>query len=260
MAVLPALLDSFFFSSRRRHTRCSRDWSSDVCSSDLSDLKSVGLPIQKLQDALTYALQIGEALHEAHSKRIVHRDIKCENIMVNSKNQIKVMDFGLAKLKGTMKLTHTSSTVGTLAYMAPEQIQGGKVDARSDIFSFGVVLFEMLAGKTPFRGEHEAAIMYSLLNEEPESIAKFRPDLPLELDRIIHRALEKDPEDRYQHVDDMVSELRRLQKQSTKVVRPSPGDMTVPASPDIKTAAPGSIDRAAKRSRIFLLAGAVLGV
>ncbi len=130
------------------------------------------LPIQKLQDALTYALQIGDALQEAHSKGIVHRDIKCENIMVNSKNQIKVMDFGLAKLKGSLKLTKTSSTVGTLAYMAPEQIQGGDVDARSDIFSFGVVLFEMLTGHMPFRGDHEASMMYSILQEEPESVQK----------------------------------------------------------------------------------------
>ncbi|OLD75136.1 MAG: hypothetical protein AUI33_05735 [Ignavibacteria bacterium 13_1_40CM_2_61_4] len=218
------------------------------------------IPFQKLQDALGYAIQIGEALNEAHGHGIVHRDIKCDNIMVNSKNQIKVMDFGLAKLKGTMKLTHTSSTVGTLAYMAPEQIQGGKVDARSDIFSFGVVLFEMLAGKTPFRGEHEAAIMYSLLNEEPESIAKFRPDLSLELDRIIHRSLEKDPEDRYQHIDDMVSELRHLQKQSSKVVHPSPGDVKIPASPEIKTTASGSIDRTATRRRIAVFGGTALGI
>ncbi|TLY31375.1 MAG: tetratricopeptide repeat protein [Ignavibacteria bacterium] len=218
------------------------------------------LPVQKVQEALGYAIQIGDALNEAHGKGIVHRDIKCENIMVSSKNQIKVMDFGLAKMKGTMKLTHTSSTVGTLAYMAPEQIQGGIVDARSDIFSFGTVLFEMLTGKTPFRGEHEAAMMYSILNEEPESVAKYRPELSPELDRIIRRSLEKDPQDRYQHVDDMVSELRRLQKQSTKVVRPSPGDMTVPASHDTKPAAPGIFDGAATRRRIFLLGGAVLGI
>src|SRR6059036_3209434 len=134
------------------------------------------VPIQKVEDALKYALEIGDALHEAHSKGIVHRDIKCENIMVNSKNQIKVMDFGLAKLKGSLKLTKTSSTVGTLAYMAPEQIQGGEVDARSDIFSFGIVLYEMLTGHTPFRGEHDAAMMYSILNEEPESVQKSRPD------------------------------------------------------------------------------------
>ncbi|HTK82086.1 MAG TPA: protein kinase [Bacteroidota bacterium] len=187
------------------------------------------LPIQKESDVLAYALQIGDALHEAHSKGIVHRDIKCENIMVNSKNQIKVMDFGLAKLKGTMKLTKTSSTVGTLAYMAPEQIQGAEVDGRSDIFSFGVVLFEMLTGRMPFRGEHEAAMMYSILHEEPESVAKSRPDVSPEIDRIIRRALEKDSEDRYQHIDDMVSELRRIQKKSTRVSRASLAD--IPAIP-----------------------------
>ena len=194
------------------------------------------LPIQKLQDALTYALQIGEALHEAHSKRIVHRDIKCENIMVNSKNQIKVMDFGLAKLKGSLKLTKTSSTVGTLAYMAPEQIQGGEVDARSDIFSFGVVLFEMLTGFMPFRGDHEAAVLYSIVNEEPESLLKRRPDISAEIDRIIGRALEKDPEDRYQHIDDVVSELRRVQKQSARISRSMVSEM--PAGPSVAIHSP----------------------
>jgi serine/threonine protein kinase/Flp pilus assembly protein TadD len=200
----------------------------------------VALPVD---DAISYAIQIGEALHEAHSNGIVHRDIKCENIMVNSRNQVKVTDFGLAKLKGSLKLTKTSSTVGTLGYMAPEQIQGGEVDTRSDIFSFGVVLFEMLTGKMPFRGEHEAAMMYSILNEEPESLLKFKPDLSPELDRIIHRSLEKDPEDRYQSVADMVSELRRLQKASTRVVRPDPTspsrtNSTIPPAPVAKHRSP----------------------
>ena len=178
-----------------------------------------GLPAQ---DAIAFAAQIGEALREAHGKGIVHRDIKSENIMVTARGLVKVMDFGLAKLKGASHLTKSSSTVGTLAYMAPEQIQGGEVDARSDIFSFGVVLFEMLTGRLPFRGEHEAAMMYSILNEEPLALAGVRPDCDPELERIIQRALEKDPEDRYQHVDDMVSELRRLQKKSTRVTRPVP--------------------------------------
>jgi serine/threonine-protein kinase len=178
------------------------------------------LPVQKIQDAIQYATQIGDALQAAHAKGIVHRDVKSENIMLSSDGRIKVMDFGLAKLKGSLKLTKTSSTVGTLAYMAPEQLQGGEADTRSDIFSFGVVLFEILTGHIPFRGEHEAALMYSIVNEEPESVLKYRQDLSPELDRIIHRALEKDPADRYQHVDDMVSELRRLQKASTRIVRP----------------------------------------
>ncbi|MDL1893175.1 serine/threonine protein kinase, partial [Sphingobacteriales bacterium CHB3] len=165
--------------------------------------KRIAGGILKVDEAIGYAIQIGEALHEAHSKGIVHRDIKCENIMINTRNQIKVMDFGLAKLKGSLKLTKASSTVGTLAYMAPEQIQGGEVDGRSDIFSFGVVLFEMLTGKLPFRGEHDAAVMYSILNEEPEPLQKYLPDPPPEISHIISKSLEKNPDDRYQSVADM---------------------------------------------------------
>jgi len=177
------------------------------------------VPLQKTQTAIDYAIQIGEALQEAHSKGIVHRDVKTDNIMVNAKNQIKVMDFGLAKLKGSLKLTKTSSTVGTLAYMAPEQIEGGEVDARSDIFSFGVVLYEMLTGHLPFRGEHEAAMVYSIVNEEPTPIQKHLPDVSSELVHILNRALEKDPEDRYQFVHEMVIDLRRLKKQTSRVTR-----------------------------------------
>ncbi|MBL7995053.1 protein kinase [bacterium] len=173
----------------------------------------------KISDAINYAIQIGEALLEAHAKGIVHRDVKSENIMINSKNQIKVMDFGLAKLRGSVKLTKSSSTTGTLAYMAPEQIQGQEIDARADIFSFGVVLYEMLTCNTPFRGEHEAAMMYSILNEEPQPIQKFREDISSELLHILHRALEKDPEERYQTVKDMTIDIRRMKKESTRVVR-----------------------------------------
>ena len=173
-----------------------------------------------LDEAILIASQIGDALAEAHAKGIVHRDIKSENIMVNPKLQVKVMDFGLAKLKGSLKLTKTSSTIGTLGYMAPEQIQGEAVDARSDLFSFGVVFFEILTGQLPFRGEHDAAMMYSILNEEPERVAKFRPELTTELDRVIDRALEKSAEDRYQSVADMVSDIRRIKKQSSRVTRP----------------------------------------
>ena len=179
----------------------------------------------KANDALSYGVQIGEALQEAHSKGIVHRDVKAENIMVNSRNQIKVMDFGLAKLKGSLRLTKATSTVGTLAYMAPEQIQGGEVDARSDIFSFGVVLYEMCTGKSPFRGEHDAAIMYSVLNEDPAPAGNLRPDMPPEAAHILANALEKSPEDRYQSAAEMVRELRRLLKQSTRVVRAPTGAM-----------------------------------
>jgi TolB-like protein/Flp pilus assembly protein TadD len=180
--------------------------------------KIADLPL-KNNDSISYAIQIGEALQEAHIEGIVHRDIKSENIMVNSKNQIKIMDFGLAKLKGSIKLTRSTTTAGTLSYMAPEQIQGGDVDARSDIFSFGVVFYEMLTGKLPFHGEHDASMMYAILNEEPEPLQKYLPDAGSDLMHIINRALEKDPEDRYQSMKDIVIELRRIQKRTGNVSR-----------------------------------------
>ena len=173
----------------------------------------------KTQEAVDFAAQIVAALQEAHSKGIVHRDIKSENIMINTRNQVKVMDFGLAKLRGSMKLTKASSTIGTLAYMAPEQIQGEAVDARSDLFSFGVVFYEMLTGKMPFRGEHDAAMMYSILNEEPEPITNAIPDAPAEIQHIVNRVLEKDPADRYQSAEDLLIDLRRVKKQTGRVSR-----------------------------------------
>jgi TolB-like protein/tetratricopeptide (TPR) repeat protein/predicted Ser/Thr protein kinase len=218
---------------------------------------SAGLPPQT---AVAYAIQIAEALAEAHSKGIVHRDIKCENIMVNARDQVKVMDFGLAKLKGSLKLTKTSSTVGTLAYMAPEQIQGGEVDARSDIFSFGVVLFEMLTGRMPFRGEHEASMMYSILNEEPDPAAKYRSDLPGDIQFIITRALEKDPADRYQQMNDLLIDLRRIQRSSAKVSRASMPAMQAAPRP-AETPAPARPKRMAMiagvGAAVLLVAGAI---
>jgi len=196
--------------------------------------EKIGSTQLSVNDVISYSIQIGEALEEAHAKGIVHRDIKPENIMLSSKNQIKVMDFGLAKLKGSMNLTRTSSTVGTLAYMAPEQIQGGAVDTRSDIFSFGVVLFEMLTGHYPFRGEHEAAMMYSIVNEEPAAIEKYRADIPPQLANAIARALEKDPSDRFQTDADLVSELKRAKKQPTGVVRGQLRSNVPPTSGPVK--------------------------
>ncbi len=180
------------------------------------------IPFKKIDDAIAIAAQIADALQEAHTKGIVHRDIKADNIMLSSKGQAKVMDFGLAKLKGAMKLTRTSSTVGTLGYMAPEQIQGGEVDHRSDIFSFGVLLFEMMAGRLPFRGEHEAAMLYSIVNEEPQNITQFVPDLSPIVVNLIQRCLEKDPAERYQHFDDITADLKRAMRKTSKVMRSSP--------------------------------------
>jgi len=174
------------------------------------------LPLRNVNEAIEYGVQIAEALQEAHKKGIVHRDVKAENIMVNSRNQIKVMDFGLAKLKGTVRLTKTSSTVGTLGYMSPEQIGGQEVDARSDLFSFGVLIFEMLTGRLPFRGEHEAATVYSIMNEEPEPLTKYLPDAPPELVVLLSKALDKNPAERYQSSAEMLVDLKRLRRTTSQ--------------------------------------------
>lgn len=167
------------------------------------------LPAKK---ALDIAIQICSGLSVAHEKGIVHRDIKSENILVSAKSEVKITDFGLAKLKGASKLTKVGSTLGTAAYMSPEQAQGEDVDARSDIFSAGVVMYELLTGKLPFRGEHQAAILYSLINEEPLPLARFHENISPEIQRIVSKALAKDKEDRYQHADEMLADLKRERK------------------------------------------------
>ena len=184
------------------------------------------------ETSVGYAIQIAEALEEAHSKGIVHRDVKADNIMVTAKNQVKVMDFGLARLKGSLRLTRTSSTVGTLTYMAPEQLRGEESDARSDIFSFGVLLYEMLTGQLPFRGEHEAAVIYAILNEEPDPIEKHLVEAPSDLVHILNRLLEKDPAERYQSMGEVVIELKRLKRDTSRVHRAqiSPGTPGLPAA------------------------------
>jgi len=185
-------------------------------------IKEKGKRIKKI---VNYAIQIAEALKAAHAKGVIHRDIKSDNIMITEDGRVKVMDFGLAKLRGSVRLTKSSSTLGTVAYMSPEHLQGGEVDARTDIFSFGVVLYEMLTGQLPFKGEYESAMMYSIVNEEPEPVQKYRSDLSSELLHVLNRALEKDPEERYQSVNDMRIDLKRLKRDTDKVSRKTPAGL-----------------------------------
>ena len=164
-----------------------------------------------IEEVLNITKQICEGLSEAHKADIVHRDIKPENILINSRGGVKILDFGLAKLKGVSKLTKETSTLGTIHYMSPEQLQGQEVNHRSDIWSLGVVIFEMLTGQFPFKGEYESAIMYSILNEKPNHIYSYRKDITQEFDQIINDALQKDRDSRYSSISDLNRDLNKYQ-------------------------------------------------
>lgn len=174
----------------------------------------------KLAETVDIATQVAQGLAKAHSKGIIHRDIKPENIMVTNDGIVKILDFGVAKLSGAATLTQSGALLGTVSYMSPEQIDG-EIDHRTDLWSLGVVFYEMVTGRHPFHTDRERATIYHILHQNPASPTGLRPDIPVALERVIARLLEKDPSQRYARAEDVVEGLRLVRPRGSQDLFPS---------------------------------------
>ena len=193
----------------------------------------VGRGAAPINVAIEYARQILSALRFAHRHGIVHRDIKPHNVLVDGEGRVKVTDFGIARA-GTSQMTETGSIVGTAQYLSPEQARGGEVDPRSDLYSLGVVLYELLTGKTPFDGDTPVEIAMKHLSNAPKPPSKLRPEVPPQLDKVVLRALAKNPDERYQSADEMEADLERVAR-GAPVSAATAATQILPAAPPVAT-------------------------
>ncbi len=177
--------------------------------------KKIKSGLLKIDEAVEISVSVSKGLSAAHEKGIIHRDIKPANIFITDRNEVKILDFGLAKSSAYTKITRMDSTKGTITYISPEQAQGKEATHQSDIWSLGVVMYEMLTGQLPFKGDVDQVIIYSILDKEPEKITSLNPEIPLELENIVSKALEKNLDLRYQNIEEMLADLLSFKNESS---------------------------------------------